>query len=263
MKGDCRESERFRVIFPDRYKGRVCADFSFILKYPTARCRALCTDMARIPPQRLRPLRQEFEEVQNEEELLVAAVPAMEEDRRRKERKRWVKPWIEWRVLFGHYDNLMQELLRDSRGDFKNFLHMKPEMIHEMVDKLSPQLNKCDLHRPPLNPGLKLAMTLRFLATGELYRSLAFSLRVGHYTISKFIPEVCDAVVKEYGNKVFQTPSTPDQWCQVADSFGRRWDFITPEEPLMASTLPSASQGCPVPPSTTTRASTLLCLRDL
>ena len=118
----------------------------------------------------------------------------------------------------------MQELLRDSKEDFKNFICVEPEMFHEMVDSLSPRLSKCDLHPHPLHSGLKLAKTLRFLATGQSYQSLAFSFRVGHNTISKFIPEVCHGGM-EYGNEVFQTPSTPDQWGQVAESFGTGWDF--------------------------------------
>lgn len=37
----------------------------------------------------------------------------------------------------------------------------------------------------------RLALTLRFLATGETYRSLMFSTRIHESTISIIIPEVC------------------------------------------------------------------------
>ena len=41
----------------------------------------------------------------------------------------WVKPWLLRRVTLGHYDTLMQELMRESRGDFKTFLRMEPEIF--------------------------------------------------------------------------------------------------------------------------------------
>ena len=54
--------------------------------------------MARITPQRLRSLIQESQEVKNEE-VLVATVAVMEEERRRKERKWCLKPWIQLRLF--------------------------------------------------------------------------------------------------------------------------------------------------------------------
>jgi len=48
---------------------------------------------------------------------------------------------------------------------------------------------------------------------------------VTHNTISLFVPEVCDAISEEYRDEVFMTPSTPDGWNEVAQGFGRRWNF--------------------------------------
>jgi len=83
----------------------------------------------------------------------------------------------------------------------------------------------CFSGRPPLSSGIKLAITLRFLATGNSYRSLAFDFRVAHNTISLFVPEVCRAITEEYQDEVFSTPSTPDEWREVADAFRDRWNY--------------------------------------
>jgi hypothetical protein len=83
----------------------------------------------------------------------------------------------------------------------------------------------CFRGKPPLDPELKLAITLRFLATGNSYQSLAFSFRVVHNTISVFVPQVCAAVVDEYRDEVFRTPSNPAEWRKVADLYGRRWNL--------------------------------------
>jgi len=76
-----------------------------------------------------------------------------------------------------------------------------------------------------LEPGLKLVITVRFLATGNSYRSLAFSFRVAFNTISLFVPEVCEVIFEEYRQELFVLPSTPDGWRDVAKKFWTRWNF--------------------------------------
>ena len=130
---------------------------------------------------RLANLRLQLLQVQSRRDYLMAAF-LLEEQRQHQQQRRctmWVKPWLR-RVTIGHYDTLMQELMRESRGDFKSYLRMEPEMFREMLDRVSPRIEKSQQGRPPLSPGLKLAITLRFLSTGNSYHSLAFNFRVAH-----------------------------------------------------------------------------------
>jgi len=90
---------------------------------------------------------------------------------------------------------------------------------------VGPSISRSTKRRPSLEPGIKIAITIRFLATGNSYRSLAFDFRVSHNTISLFIPEVCDAIVTEFKDQVINTPSTPDAWTDVANKYGLRWNF--------------------------------------
>ena len=83
----------------------------------------------------------------------------------------------------------------------------------------------CFRCRRPLEPGLKLVITLRFLASGSSFRSLCFNFRVPHNTICGFIPEVCQAIYDEYQEELFNVPTTPDGWKEVADKFRSRWNF--------------------------------------
>ena len=80
-------------------------------------------------------------------------------------------------------------------------------------------------YRKPLEPGLKLAITLRYLASRNSYKSLQYSFRVAHNTISLFIPEVCQALIDEYEDEVFAFSTNADEWKEVAQKYGERWNF--------------------------------------
>ncbi|MEW8547456.1 MAG: transposase family protein [Candidatus Thiodiazotropha sp.] len=79
--------------------------------------------------------------------------------------------------------------------------------------------------RGSIEPGEKLVITLRFLATGMSFKSLQYGFRVGHNTISLFVPEVCRAIFEEYRGELFVLPSTHDEWREVSQKFGNRWNF--------------------------------------
>ena len=82
----------------------------------------------------------------------VAAIVIVEEEeqaRRRREeqatrrrRRWWVRPWLVRRPIYGHYEQLMNELLRENHTDFKNFLRVKPEIFFELVERVGPRIQK-------------------------------------------------------------------------------------------------------------------------
>ena len=89
----------------------------------------------------------------------------------------------------------------------------------------SRKKKKKNFMREPLDVGLKLATTLRFLATGDSYKSLQYSFRVASNTISNFVPEVCKAIIEVYKNEVLKCPKTPDEWKAVAEGFSSKWNY--------------------------------------
>ena len=70
---------------------------------------------------------------------------------------------------------------------------------------------------------MKLAITLRFLATGESYQSLSYQFLVGRSSISKFVPKVCRAIQDEFLREYVRCPTTPDAWKEVEREFRVRW----------------------------------------
>lgn len=60
---------------------------------------------------------------------------------------------------------------------------------------MAPQIVKQDKRfRKAIPPSQRLAVTLRFLATGDSYASFSALFRIAQYTISLIVPEVCDAI---------------------------------------------------------------------
>ncbi|XP_060561418.1 uncharacterized protein LOC132721174 [Ruditapes philippinarum] len=102
---------------------------------------------------------------------------------------------------------------------------MTLEMFDELLQRLAPRLQKSDTNwRKALDPGLKLAVTLRHLEAGDSYPSLSYDFRVARTTISLFIPEVCEAIVQTYSEEVIPIPNTPEEWRPIAEEFERRWN---------------------------------------
>ncbi|CAH1957433.1 unnamed protein product [Acanthoscelides obtectus] len=70
----------------------------------------------------------------------------------------------------------------------------------------------------------RLDVTLRFLATGETYRSLMYSTRIHESTISKIVPETCLALCRCLKDVYLKNPTT-DDWLKVAADFQSKWNF--------------------------------------
>ena len=120
----------------------------------------------------------------------------------------------------------LNELLMEDATLYKNFVRIQPAMFQELLTKVGPRISKQDTFwRKALEPGLRIAITLRYLATGNSYKSLMYGFRVAHNTISNIIPEVCEAIIAEYAEDVISCPTTPEEWREVAQLFETRWNF--------------------------------------
>lgn len=127
---------------------------------------------------------------------------------------------------YGHYDNLMQELSRECPELYKNFTRIDCQLFDEVVERVTPLIQKKQTFwHKPIPPGLHVAITLRFLATGDSYRSLQYSSQVAHNTISHIVPDTCQAIIAVYKEKELRTPQSPGEWKQVALDFEEQWSL--------------------------------------
>ena len=148
--------------------------------------------------------------------------------RRRVQRRCWVSDWLMNRSMQGDYEQLLEELNKeaDEHKTFKKFLRVDPVLFEELVERLTPYLKKKDTRlRKSIPVGLKVACTLRHLASGDSYASLSFSFRVSPSALCIFIPQVCQAIIDCYQREVLKCPKTPEEWKEVAEGFSRKWNY--------------------------------------
>lgn len=75
------------------------------------------------------------------------------------------------------------------------FLRLTLEEFEHLHSLVESHIKKEDTYwRKAITTKERLAITLRFLATGDSYSSLQYVFCVSKQTISSVIPEVCDAI---------------------------------------------------------------------
>ena len=118
----------------------------------------------------------------------------------------------------------MAELYATDIPGFTNYMSMTPEFFEMIKTRLEPHLaRQATNYRAPISVGEKLALTIRYLATGESYTSLSCQFRVGRSTISKFLPEACRVIQDEFTREYLRCPTTPDEWKELEREFRIRW----------------------------------------
>ncbi|KAI8437467.1 hypothetical protein MSG28_011789 [Choristoneura fumiferana] len=120
--------------------------------------------------------------------------------------------WIKRRAQLGAYNQLLSELENEDPECYRNFLRMKHEDFQYLCNKISPAIKKQDTNmRLAISVEERLAITLRFLAS-DSYRSLSYLFRVPRQTISKIIPECCEAIYRFLKEDYMKVPSSEDEW---------------------------------------------------
>ena len=75
---------------------------------------------------------------------------------------------------------------------------MTPDNFGESLQLVQPEIQKQNTKLHEAIPAkVELAATISFLVTGSNYADLQYILRVHKSTISRFIPEVCEALYNQ------------------------------------------------------------------
>ena len=72
---------------------------------------------------------------------------------------------------------------------------------------------------------LRLQVTLRYLSGPASFPILEDIFRIPRPTLSKIIPEVCEAIWEEFSLECIQLPQTNDEWQEKAQEFADKWQY--------------------------------------
>jgi hypothetical protein len=124
-------------------------------------------------------------------------------------RRFWVRPslqnrkWQNGTVMIEEYkkDDVGCQRLRNSM--FFGFLRMTYEDFEFLLESTEVYISKKNTGwRKAIPAKERLAVTLRFLATGESYFSLGELFKISPQLLSSLIPEVCQAIISKLQIKV-------------------------------------------------------------
>ena len=182
-------------------------------------------DIVRHTDQLLRKM--ECEE-DDDRRVLLLALLQWRRKRRRRERKMWVRPIFTQRRQQGEYSNLLQDMrLSDPQSHFR-YLRMSKERFDILLFQVGPLLAKRHYyspHRAEIPPAERLAVTIRYLATGNSQVSLSFNFRMGRSTVCTIVRETCKALWETLQPLYVRVPSSHQEWKGVSDQFELMWNF--------------------------------------
>ncbi|KAJ4446017.1 hypothetical protein ANN_12703 [Periplaneta americana] len=83
-------------------------------------------------------------------------------------------------------------------GQFHNFCRISETDFEILLCKIGPKISEKDTDwREAIPIQERLALTLRYLATGDSYTSLMYLFKVSKRLITRIVPEVCTAIIED------------------------------------------------------------------
>ena len=116
---------------------------------------------------------------------------------RRQQKKVWVRKIFQSRPTRGEYHSLILEMRLGDHESFYRYFHMTPQRFSHLLSLVGPSITRSDTtFRCAISPGERLAITLRFLVTGDSMQTISFSYRVGHSTVCGIVYSTCESLVE-------------------------------------------------------------------
>ena len=109
------------------------------------------------------------------------------------------------RILRRYFENIVKEFRVEDTSGYREMMRMTHEDFLTILTYIESDITLQQIQggHKVFCPAERLPLTLRFLATGETYRSLSFQFRISRSAISYIVQEVCEAIKKRLG------PRTP------------------------------------------------------
>ncbi|XP_074039919.1 uncharacterized protein [Leptinotarsa decemlineata] len=143
----------------------------------------------------------------------------------KRDKRWWVKQLYKSREIYSGSTLLEDLKFQEISGQFQNFVRMSSQDFELLINMIGPKITKLNTRmRMAVPVKERLAITLRFLATGDSYTSMQYLFKVSKQLISSIVPETCRALI-EVLKKYVKMPSSPEEWLLVAEQYEELWNF--------------------------------------
>ena len=103
---------------------------------------------------------------------------------------------------------------------------MTPECFDCLHRLVGPHIQKKTTRlRQPISSKERLALTLRYLATGDSQQTISFSFRIGRTTVCNIIYETCLTIWEVLSKIYLRPPTSSVDWKNIAGEFSKLWNF--------------------------------------
>lgn len=102
---------------------------------------------------------------------------------------------------------------------------MSPDRFDHSASLILEKVFKANYIREPISVKERLAITLRFLASGDAQQSLSFQFKVGKSTVHKIVDEVCEAIWETLSPEYMRPSSSNEDWKRIAKDFLDIWNM--------------------------------------
>ncbi|XP_018312913.1 uncharacterized protein [Mycetomoellerius zeteki] len=112
----------------------------------------------------------------------------------------------------------------EDPNKYFNYLRMSAVIFNELLNIVGPLIEKENVIRKPIPARTRLEVTIRWLASGDSMTSLSYAYRIAQCTLSRIIPETCEAIWLALKEK-FMIDPTEDNWRTIAEDFATTCQF--------------------------------------
>lgn len=130
------------------------------------------------------------------------------------------------RNVEGYSHLLIENHVINDEETFRNFFRLNRRQFNFVISCIGTKINKLSSRRvkSPISAEQKLYVTLRFMATGETFRSLSYAFRISAGYISIIIRDVlkvlCEKLVP-----IFLPEPTISDFEKISHDFYNKWNF--------------------------------------
>ncbi|XP_064470158.1 putative nuclease HARBI1 [Ornithodoros turicata] len=137
--------------------------------------------------------------------------------RRRRKRTMYIREIFDKQPYIGQYHNLVQELRQvDPEYHFNRSFDRLLGLVYRLLHPPN--------HRIPIYPAERLAVTLRFLATGSSMQDTAINYCMHVSAVSNILSETLAAIWDCLSPLVLKPPRTAE-WEKIRQVYSSRWNF--------------------------------------